>query len=177
MYCNCLELYFMYTHTTIMRYDIFWMPVVLSCWFLLENQNESEQLMIWSRPFFTRVLVLKTLGRNAKIQMNIVRSLNLGEQNSMSIKPQPPWDPQIDSNGLLWPRHPHSLPLPQSQPTLIIDSPLLEYSICQILVGDIEKDDSVSFLHCNVITENWSMNYETSWTLYFCALLQYISRA
>ena len=67
----------------------------------------------------------------------------------MSIKPEPPWDPQIDSNGLFVASPPT---LPES--TLIIDSLLLEYSICQILVGDIEKDDSVSFLHCNVITEN-----------------------
>ena len=93
------------------------------------------------------------LGKNAKIQMNLVRSLNLGEQNSMSIQPEPPWNPQIDSSGLFV-ASPLTLPSSSSESTLIIDSPLPEYSICQILVGDIEKDDSVSFLHCNVITEN-----------------------
>ena len=66
---------------------------------------------------------------------------------------------------------PTTLPSFSSESTFIIDSPLLEYSICQILVGDIEKNDSVSFLHCNVITENWSINYETSWILYFFACI------
>ena len=118
----------------------------------------------WSRIFFYS----SPSWKNAKVQINFIRSLNLGEQNSMSIQPEPPWDPQIDSNELCV-ASPPTLSSSSSESTLIIDSPLLEYSICQILVGDIEKNDSVSFLHCNVITENWSINYETSWILYFCA--------